>query len=278
MSTITTPHTPAAWSPDVFTFAPAETVGESLIMQTATVAGRVEGDAPAVRAAYVDDAAAQFTAEGEVIPEADPSLSEVIVHTGKVTQLVRLSAEQWMQPGVSQQLSQSVQRAVVKAADRAYIAQAAPIAPAITPPAGLQNLAGITHGGQVTKNLDALIDLFAGIEAKGGTPSHILVAPDAWATLRKMKTGTGSAQNILGAGTNDAARMLLDVPVLVSSSLDAGTGMIVDSTAIIAAVGDVKVAQSEHAYFAADSIALRCTWRFGANVVRPERIATFTVG
>lgn len=277
MSTLTTPKSAGAWSPDVFTFAPAEAVPDSLILATSTVAGEVEGDAPAVRVAYVNDDEAQFTAEGDLIPEADPALSEVFVYTGKVTQLVRLSAEQWLQPGVSDQLSTSVQRAVTKAADRAYIAQAAPITPAVTPPAGLLNMPGITAGGQVSKNLDALIDMFAGIEAAGGTPSHIVVAPDAWATLRKMKTATGSAQNLLGAGMNDTTRMLLDVPVLVSSSVDKGTGLVLDSSAIVSAVGPVKVAQSEHAYFASDSIALRCTWRFGANVVRPERLATFTV-
>jgi len=34
---------------------------------------------------------------------------------------------------------------------------------------------------------------------------------------------------------------------------------------------------ARHAYFANDSIGLRCTWRFGQNVVRPARIGKFTV-
>ena len=57
----------------------------------------------------------------------------------------------------------------------------------------------------------------------------------------------------------------------------AGTGLVIDKSAIVSAVGEVMVAQSEHAYFDSDSIALRCTWRFGANVVRPDRIGKFTV-
>ena len=277
MSTITTPTTSSAWSPDLFTFAPTETVPDALIMQVATVAGSVEGDAPAVRVAYVDDANAQFSAEGESIPEAAPTLSEVAVFTGKVTQLVRLSREQWTQPGVSQQLSESVKRAVVKKADEAFIDQAAPIPPAVTPPAGILNVPGVHAGPELSNNLDALVDIFAGIESKGGTPTHIVVAPDVWATMRKMKVSSGSAQSLIGAGTSDAARMLLDVPVLVSSSVTPGSGIVIDKSAIVAAVGAVQVAQSEHTYFASDSIALRCTWRFGANVVRPDRIATFTV-
>ncbi|GAA3680787.1 HK97 family phage major capsid protein [Yimella lutea] len=277
MATETTVTSAPGWRPDVFTFAPAEAVGESLILQASTVAGSVEGDAPAVRVAYVDDAAATFTAEGDVIPEADPSLSEVLVYTGKVSQLVRLSREQWMQPGVSTQLSESVRRAVTKAADAAFIAQAKPTAPAVTPPPGLLNVAGIVNGGAVASSLDKLIDAFATIEGNGGTPSHIIVAPDAWASLRKFKAATGSAQNLLGAGMNDSARMLLDVPVLVSSAMTSGAGLVIDKSAVVSAVGQVQVAQSEHVYFASDSIALRCTWRFGANVVLPNRIAKFTV-
>ena len=45
----------------------------------------------------------------------------------------------------------------------------------------------------------------------------------------------------------------------------------------IIAAGQVLVAQSEHAYFSSDSIGLRCTWRFGQNVVRADRIGKFTV-
>jgi len=277
MATETTVTSANAWSPDQHSFAASEVIPDALILATSTVAGRIEGDAPAVRVAYVDDAAATFTAEGAPIPEADPALSEVLVYTGKVSQLVRLSREQWQQEGVPLQLSESVRRAVTTAANTAYIAQAAPVGPAVTPPAGLINIAGIVNGGAVATSLDKLVDAFATIEGNGGTPSHILLSPTAWASLRKFKTGTGSAQNLLGAGMNDSARMLLGVPLLVTSALAAGSGLVVDRTAIASAVGPVMVAQSEHVYFAADSIALRCTFRFGANVVRPNRIAKFTV-
>ena len=110
-----------------------------------------------------------------------------------------------------------------------------------------------------------------------GSPTHWLLSPTAWASLRKIKTGTGYASSPLGAGTSDTVKMLLDLPVLVTPALTAGTGMVVDKSAIVSAVGQVMVAQSEHAYFSSDSIALRCTWRFGQNIVRPERIGKFTI-
>lgn len=115
------------------------------------------------------------------------------------------------------------------------------------------------------------------IEGNGGQVTHLVLAPDAWASLRKFKTATGSAMGILGAGTNDAERRLLDVPVLVTGAMTAGTGLAIDRTAVVSAVGPVRVATSDHLYFNSDSVALRCTFRFGANLVRPDRVGMFTV-
>ena len=277
MATETTITSATAWSPDVAGFAPAEVVPTALILQTSTVAGRIEGDEPALRVAYVDDAAATFTAEGTPIPEADPGLDEVLVYTGKISQLLRLSREQYVQNGTAAQLSASVRRAVITKANEAYIAQPAPAGPAVTPPAGLLNIDGIEAGGAVAGDLDALIDLVATLEGNGATPSHIVVDPTGWASLRKFKSGTGSALGILGAGTADAERRLLDLPVLVTPAMTAGSGLVIDSSAVVSAVGDVQVATSPHVYFNSDAIALRCTWRVGWNVVRPDRIGEFTV-
>ena len=277
MATETTKTSAKAWSPDITAFAPSEAIPDALVLQTSTVVGRIEGDDPAVRVAYVDDADADFVAEGAEIPEDDPALSEVLVHTGKVAQLVRLSREQYAQAQTPQMLAESVRRAVTKRANLAYIAQAAPTAPAVTPPAGLVNVPGIEEGDAVASDLDALVDLIATLESNGATPSHILVDPIAWASLRKFKTGTGSAQALLGAGTTDATKSLLDLPVMVTSALASGTGLVIDRSAIVSAVGDVQLATSSDVYFASDSIGIRCTFRFGANVVRPERIGSFTV-
>ena len=277
MATETTLTSAKAWHPDVTGIAPSEAVPEALILRTSTVAGRVEGDEPAVRVQFVADDEADFVAEGAPIPESDPDLAEVVVHTGKVAQLIRLSREQWVQPDAATTLSESVRRAVTKRANLAYIAQVAPVAPAFTPPAGLINIAGILDGGAVAANLDALIDVMATIEGNGGTPSHLILSPTAWAALAKLKVGTGSEQNLLGAGTHATERMLLDLPVLVTPAAPEGSGLVVDKAAIASAVGDVMVATSDHVYFDSDSIALRCTWRFGANVVHPDRIAKFTV-
>jgi hypothetical protein len=55
------------------------------------------------------------------------------------------------------------------------------------------------------------------------------------------------------------------------------SGVVADQRAIVSAVGQVKVATSEHQYFSSDSVLLRATWRFGHVVVRPTRLGVFTV-
>lgn len=277
MATETTITSAKAWSPDVTAVAPADALPEALILLTSTVVGSIEGDEPAVRVQYVDDASAGFVAEGADIGEADPDLAETLVYTGKVAQLVKLSREQMAQDGADDLLSASVRRAVTRAANIAYARQIAPTAPATTPPAGLVNVAGVLDGGAVAADLDALVDLQAAIASNDGNASHIVLSPTAWASLRKFKTAADSALSLLGAGTEDTVPSLLNLPVIVSNALAAGSGLMVDQTAVVSAVGAVLVAQSEHAYFGSDSIALRCTWRFGQNVVRPDRVGTFTV-
>ena len=53
--------------------------------------------------------------------------------------------------------------------------------------------------------------------------------------------------------------------------------LVIDRSAVVSAVGDVQVATSSDVYFASDSVGLRCTFRFGATIVRPDRVASFGV-
>lgn len=277
MATETTLTSAKAWAPDQNAFNPGDAVPDALILTHSNVTGVIEGDAPVLRVAYVTDDDAQVTVEGDEIPEADPVLSEVLVHTAKVTRLVRLSQEQYRQSGTAAELAQSVRRAIVNKANDLFIAQTAPTPPAVAPAAGVINVTGIIDGGAVADNLDSLVDLVAQLEANGSNPTGIILDPLAWASLRKFKTGTGSAVGILGAGTNDATRMLLDLPVTVTNAMPASSGLVIDRNAIVSAVGPVRVDTDESIYFDSDSVALRATWRIGHNIVRPNRIGKFTV-
>ncbi len=156
MATIHTTATSAkAWSPDTQAHAPEDVIPDALLIQTATHSGTVEGDAPAVRVTFVTDDDAQFTAEGAEIDVADDELDEVLVYTGKITKLVKVSREQYYQDQTAGRLSTSVARAVTRKANAAYLSQPKPTSPDTTPPAGLLNVTGIKSGDAVATDLDA---------------------------------------------------------------------------------------------------------------------------
>lgn len=62
-----------------------------------------------------------------------------------------------------------------------------------------------------------------------------------------------------------------------NARIESNIGLIIDRSAVVSAYGTVNVAVSEHQYFSSDSIAVRCAFRLGQNVLRPSRIAMFTV-
>lgn len=274
-----TTNSAQSWSPDIQAFTPEDVVPDALILKASTVVTQsLEGDAPVARIPWVDDDEADFVAEGAEIDEAEPTLAEVTVPTAKVSQLIRISREQWAQTGAAGLLSTSAQRAIVKRGNEAFIAQAAPTAPAYTPPEGIITQAGIEVEDPISADLDPLALAVALIENNGGNPNVIAINPLAWGDLRTLKTATGSNSALLGAGTDDQDKRLLGVPVVTTPAVPAGKLLVIDRGAIASAVGPVRVARSEHIYFESDSIALRVTWRLGWGVQHPDRIAVVNVG
>lgn len=270
MATKTTPNSPAGWRPDVTAYLPSEVVPGALILQTANVVGAIEGDEPAVRVPYVvSDGTIGFVAEGAEIADANQSFAETVITTDKVAALGKYSYETLAQPQAAQMVVDSLSRGVIAKANQAYLGNA-------SNPTGLLNVAGITDGGAVGDDLDAIVDAVAGIEADGGGATHIIAAPSAWAALSKLKTATGSAQNLLGAGTAAGERSILGVPVLVTSAMPADGLIVLDKNAVLAAQSQVRLARSEDAYFSSDVVAVRVTWRLGWTVMHPARVAKLT--
>ena len=270
--TLTTPTAAYPWRPDSQFFAANEVVADALIMQTSTIAGNVDGDQPAVRVAFVDDAdSADYYAENAEITASDPGLNEVVVRTKKLARLVNLSSEQFRQELTAAQVAESVARDLIRKADASYIDD-------VTDPTGLLNVVDtISADAGVYGNLDDLVELVAQLQVNGASPTHIILDPLGWASLRNMKIGTDYNSTLLGAGTSDAVPMLLGLPILVSRFIPAYSGLVVDQRAIVSAVGPVAVATSEHALFSRDAVQLRATWRIGWAVTRPNWIGKFSL-
>jgi len=217
-------------------------------------------------------------AEGDSIPDADPDDSEVLIGTGKVAVYYTVSREQWGTADTASLLSDATRDALVRKANRLYLSQAAPTPPATTPPAGLvnQNL-GSVSGTIQSDGLDPVIDAIAAIEDAGGNASHILASPQAWAYISKLKAAVDSNLSLIGAGTNAAPRQLENVPVLVDKDVLDWSLIVLDRRAVLSAFGNVVIATSEHAAFQRDSVAVRATFRFGAQVSDTDRVVLVPV-
>ena len=249
--THTTGTSAAAWRPDLFTFAPETVLAPALIFSATTVSGRIEGDAPSLRVAYADDVDASFYDEGQTFDEAEPDLAEALVYTKKFGELVRITREQYRQAGTDQHLAQSVARSMIRKADNALLAQPAPVGPAVAPSTGLTNTAGLVTG-LLDGDLDVLIDLEASVRANRGIPAAWVLAPDMWASLRRLKVlSSGSNQSLLGAGTEDADPRLLTIPIVVNPEMPSGSGLLVDPTAIVSAVSDLTLETDPSIYHVA---------------------------
>lgn len=275
MAVKTTPTSPKAWAPDQTAFLPGDVVPDALILQTATVVGAIEGDEPAIRVPFVaDDGVVGFVAEGAEIPDADQDFDEIVVLTGKVAALGKYSFETLAQPEAARMVVESLSRSVVTKANAAYLGNLA----ADPGPTGLLNTPGIIDfETPIGDDLDQLVDAVSFIELDGGTATHIIANPTAWATLSKLKRGADSNESLVGAGTVAAERALLGLPVLVTPAMPAGSLLVIDQSAVIGAQSPVRVARSDDAYFSSDSIGVRVTWRLGWQVMHGMRVAKLTV-
>lgn len=270
MAITTTGNSPKGLFPDQ-TFNPAGIIPEALFFRVGTNAGNIEGDAPAVRVPYIkEDVTAGFVPEGTLIPEPETDLDELVIHTQKLAILSRMSREAATNATAETLLSTSMARAVTVAADKAFLSNAAA-------PTGLLNTPGLVDAGAVTTNLDTITDAITGIEANGGRASSIILDPISWGYLSKLKTQDTSAQPLLGAPANATGRQLSGLPVFTSSQMPTGSGLVIDNSNVLTVAGNLMLAKTPEAFFQYDAIGYRVVLRLGWGVLRPDRLAKFTI-
>ncbi|OBK27707.1 hypothetical protein A5634_22280 [Mycobacterium asiaticum] len=267
-------------APDLVTIPPAELIPEALIMKASTQAGFVDGDQPLVRLPFVavDPDEAGFVPEAQTIDETDPDDREYLCATGKVALLLPISRELWQKAPSARLLSDAARTAVIRSANRAFLSQPPPTAPALTPPPGILRQTHAVSPDSVEESLDPVIDAVARIEADGGAATYILASPEAWAYVSKLRVQDGSNASLVGAGVDAAERRLLGLPVYVDRDVVGPSLVVADRSAVLSAVGPVNLATSEHHLFEKDSVALRITFRFGAVITWPERVVEIPVG
>lgn len=298
----TTRSDPKGLHPDE-TFIPESVVPGALIHQITTPTVPIEGDAPVVRVPYVTDLPnAVFTNEDTEIEESSAGLDEVKIYTRKLALLHRASRESVANSTAAEIIGKWMTTAVTHAADKYLLTaqeeteqaqeidttpmvsgatgeQVTPEQPKpITWAAGLANYPGHVDAGTMTAgDLDVLSDAITEIEGNGATATHIVMDPKSWGKLRKLKTATGSAQLLLGNPGEQTEKRLFGIPVILSAQLPAGTVLALDRNDILSSTGDIQLSKSTDFYFNRDSVAYRITWRFGWNLIHPNRLAKVTV-
>lgn len=267
----TTPAGPKGLYPDQ-SFIAKDLVPDSLLLQITTPTVQIEGDEPVVRVPFVaEDPSVGFVPEGEIIPQAEAAFSELLIGTDKIAVLSRMSREAATHSGVETPISDSMRRAIIVKADAALLSNA-------TAPTGLLNTPGLIDAGTMAAtDLDVLSDAITEVEANGGTVTNLVMDPRSWGALRKLKTGTDSAQLLLGSPAEQTQRQLFGVPVNVSAQMPEGRILVIDRTNVLSSNSGVRLDKSTDAFFDRDSIALRASWRIGWGVLRPERLASVTV-
>ncbi|WP_338101115.1 phage major capsid protein [Serinicoccus marinus] len=133
-------------------------------------------------------------------------------------------------------------------------------------PAGMLNDAGITDGGALGDNLDALSAAVWGIAEAGANADYILAAPSAMADLAALKAGTGSNVPLM------AEPVLYGLPVHVTNAMPADSILVGSTTAVVSAAGQVRVARSNDYAFNRDAVAIRVDFRSGWTVVHGNRL------
>ena len=210
--------------------------------------------------------------EGQPIPESDQELDELAIHTGKIAQLIKVSREQLSQPDALTAILNGQRRDLTAKADRAFLQQPAPVAPANTPPAGLLHFA--QDAGPIVGNLDALIDAQTLVNSVGDVsgedlPVIVIASPNSYAYVRKLRKGTGATSISWARVSRWGRRTCSACPR--SKSMPDNKIIVLDRSQVLSAYGDVQqVARSDEFYFGSDNVALRATFRFGVGVLDPQ--------
>ncbi|PJM79023.1 phage major capsid protein [Bifidobacterium scaligerum] len=250
-----------------------EAVPEALALDTrvCTLAGTIEGDAPAIRLPIIGkDPEATVTGEGQTIPESAPALSEVVVRTVKVGMVCEVSREAYTNAQTSGSITDASRRAVTRKLDSLLIDKKTETTsgPGIAHTHGLTEITG-AYG------TDPILDGIAGVADHNASPTAIIMNFSTWAKLLKVK-GTDGRGLIAPEVANTPASGLFGIPVVVNSAAPADTAIIVDSSTILVAMSDIRADVGDGDAFRRDSLIIRVTGRIGMGYTDPAKIAKIT--
>lgn len=222
------------------------------------------------------DPAAAWVAEAGTINASDATFDELVVTPSKVAGLSIISRElaDDSSPSAQQVVGDGLARDIARKIDAAFFD-----ADGVTTngPSGIESVAAsmatATYAASGPANLDWAAEALSDSEQEGGSLSYFVTDPATALTIAKIKAATGSNEPLL----SDRGRSVLGVPLLVSSSVTAGTIYGIDSRFVQIVVRDnTRLEVDRSAYFATDQVGVKATMRVGFAFTHPGALVKIT--
>ncbi|MGP5198378.1 phage major capsid protein [Brachybacterium alimentarium] len=221
------------------------------------------------------DPSASWVAEGEEIGTSDPAVDDITVTPEKLAGLAVVSTEaaEDTSPAAADMIGDGLARDIAKKLDAAFFGSA----PGGTAqPNGLEDLDDVTEvdAGDAWEDLDPFAAALSNAEGHGMQVSSFVANPADALALSQLKESTSSIRPLLGSDATSATRrVVLGVPLLVSSAVTAGTVWgIPKERAVIVRRKDVELDVDTSAYFTSYRTAVRAIMRVGFGFTDPATI------
>lgn len=149
---------------------------------------------------------------------------------------------------------------------------------------GILRQTGIATGTLDLTDPDSIIDGLATAAGNHVTPTHIVMTPESFAALRKLKVGDEDARYLFDPNTiqNGTAMQLFGLPVIVSStaipdvSTKARVALVDFSHVVVARDVDADVAILDQTFADFDSIGIRVVTRYDVGLTQAKAVTLLT--
>lgn len=221
------------------------------------------------------DPSAAWVAEGEEIGQSDPTVDDITVQPEKLAGLTVVSNEaaEDTSPAAADMIGDGLARDIAKKLDVAFFGSSPG---GSVQPSGLEDVTGVTEvdAGGAWANLDPFAAAISNSEGHGVPVNAFVANPADALALSQLKEGTSSIRPLLGADATVATRrVILGVPLLVSSAVTAGTVWgIPKPRAVVVRRTGTELEVDTSAYFTSYRTAIRAIMRVGFAFTDPVTI------
>ncbi len=227
---------------------------------------------------WADDPDSEFSAEGATIPLTAAGVSELVITPVKVASRIEVSSEALADANsdLANQFGKALARSIINKVDGRFFSSTAAVSGTSFQGVAASAFTGVetvdNPAGAAWTNIDFVHTAKEQIEGNGGTPTHIVLAPDLAADLARAKTATGSNVGLFDQ-VSDGIR-LAGLQTIVSRHVADGEAWVFSKETLFAVrrLG-TTIVKSDDVAFDRDSSQLRAVTRLSWGSAAPGHIA-----